>query len=364
MKTDIEFLRVLDEDLEEAAARETARGSERGKRARGSRHLFGPRWVRVAAAVTAFLVIAGGVGLMAQNVFGPAPAIEPASRPQSVVGVSPVPAAPIPGIIPRQRGVGRYPAANGPNYVGQNGAGASGGAYPVLPQADNLQTDLAKIVRTGSISIQIPDDSFTQRSIAVARVATDARGIVLDSSTQNQRSGTFTLKVPANNFQAAMAALAALGVVQSSEQIGKDVTAQYVDYTARLRILTGRRAVVLKLMSKATSISDTLYLQSQFDGVQLQIEQIQGNVNVLRNQVAESTITVDMAEKDSPKAAATAVRTPSLSKALRLAWQGSLRVVETILVGLGYLIPIALLGLIVFVLTRGARRRRAASSTL
>jgi hypothetical protein len=358
MKTEFEFLSVLDRDLEEAAARETARARDMDTNRR-RRHL-GPTWMRVAAAVIAFLVIAGGVGLFVErrgnrSFSAAAPAVHAPNtipEPPQFLGIVPQ---------PNHRGVRStggefFPAFRAPGVIG-------GTSDSSVQQANASQTDLSKIVRTGSISIQIPDNTFAQKSLAIAKVAGDARGIVLDSSTQNQRTGTFTLKVPAGNFQSAMAALAALGVVQSSQQNGKDVTSQYVDYTARLQILKGRRVVVLRLMSKATSISDTLYLQNQFDSVQLQIEQIQGNLNVLRNQVSESTITVDMAEKDSPKVSTSGVRTPSLTKAIRLAWQGSLRVIEAILVGLGYLIPIALVALGIFALTRGARRRRAASST-
>ena len=238
------------------------------------------------------------------------------------------------------------------------GSGADNSTTATAPDAVT-GTDLSKIVRDGSISLQIPDQTFAKSEIAITKVALDARGFVLSSSTQNERSGTFTLRVPARNFDAAMAALRPIGTVESSQQTGKDVTAQYVDLTARLRILFGRRAVILKLMSKATSIGDTLALQNQFDSVQLQIEQIQGNLNVIRNQVAESTITVDLHEKDSPKPAATAVSSPSLAKSIRLAWQGFLRVIGAVVVGLGYMIPIAVIALAIWLVTR-TRRRRAA----
>ncbi|MDP9331122.1 MAG: DUF4349 domain-containing protein [Actinomycetota bacterium] len=220
-------------------------------------------------------------------------------------------------------------------------------------------TDLSKIVRSGSISVQISNGGFETGREAVARIASDAHGFILSSTTSNENSGTFTLRVPASNFDTAMSELEKLGTVESSETSGKDVTAQYVDYTARLRILDGRRAVILRLLSKATTISETLQLNNEFDQVQLQIEQIQGNLNVLHNQVAESTIAVDIHEKDAPKAKDSTVSTPHIGTSFRLAWQGFLRVIGAVVIGLGYLIPLSVLALGIWIVTRVTRKRRA-----
>ena len=351
MNTQIEFLSTLETDLDEAARRTKARETGRSRSVPRRRHKLGSNWVSAAALIVAFLVIAGGIGFLAQGGLG-------GSKAATSAGGGPVaPTHAAPG-----GKTARYlpiPAAqNGQNWMNNAGGGTSSGVAE--PQAVT-GTDLSKIVRDGSISLEIPDKTFGQSEIAVTKVALDAHGFVLSSSTQSERSGTFTLRVPARHFDAAMAALRPIGTVESSQQTGKDVTVQYVDFTARLRILSGRRAVILKLMSKATSIGETLDLQNQFDDVQLQIEQIQGNLNVLRNQVAESTITVDLHEKDSPKLAS-AVTSPSLAKSLHLAWQGFLRVIGGVVVGLGYMLPVAVVGLAIWLVTRSMRRRRAASA--
>ena len=129
----------------------------------------------------------------------------------------------------------------------------------------------------------------------VIKVASDMGGSVLSSTTSGEKSGTFTLRIPARNFENAMLALRPLGTVMASQEVGKDVTSQFVDLKAHMRILFGRRAVILKLMSQATTISDTLVVQNQYDNTQLQIDQYQGQLNVIRNQVAESTVTVSLA---------------------------------------------------------------------
>lgn len=258
----------------------------------------------------------------------------------------------------------------GPRDSSSGGSGGGGTTHSVAaPGGTALQGvgigDLSKIERDGSISLQIANGTFNTKMAAVIKVASDNGGSVLSSTTSGEKAGTFTLRIPARNFENAMAALMQQGTVISSQVNGKDVTSQFVDLTAHMRILFGRRAVILKLMSKATTIADTLVLQNQFDNTQLQIDQYQGQLNVMRDQVAESTITVDLSEKDSPKvAAAAAVSTPSFGRSFRLAWQGFLRVVGAVVIGLGYLIPVAVLGAIVWTIRVTARRRRVASSVI
>ena len=63
----------------------------------------------------------------------------------------------------------------------------------------------------------------------MAHIAAVNGGSILSSSTEGGDSGSFTLRIPAANFDKAMVQLAQLGTVDSSASQGQDVTAQYVD---------------------------------------------------------------------------------------------------------------------------------------
>jgi hypothetical protein len=205
---------------------------------------------------------------------------------------------------------------------------------------------------------------------AVARltgIAVANHGMVLSSSTKNENSGVFTLRIPASRFDQAMLQLRGIakvtdGKVLSDTRTGQDVTAQYIDLKARLALLKERRALLVSLQDKATTVGGILAIANKVDQVQLQIEQIQGQLNVINDQVAESTIKASIREKD---AASTTVPPPSesrLASAWRTAVDGFLNVVGAVIVGLGYLLPIvalALIGLGIFTL---ARRRRPGAS--
>ena len=232
----------------------------------------------------------------------------------------------------------------------------SGGAGTSSPQT----TDVSKIIRDGTISIQVAKDDFSKGFASATRIAENNGGFVLSSRTRGQRAGTLTLRIPAKRFDEAMISLRAIGTVQAQSVTGDDVTAQFIDLQARLRIAKSRRTVLLGLQTQATTIGEVLTVQRQLDNVQLQIEQIQGQVNFINDQVAEATIRVDLHEEDAPGVRPTnTVENPILGTAWDRGVQGFLNVVSAVVIGLGYLIPIGILALAVWLLTLAVRRRRA-----
>jgi hypothetical protein len=220
------------------------------------------------------------------------------------------------------------------------------------------QSDLSKIIRDGEVALSIDDGSFSSRSADVTRIAIANRGSVLSSSTSGGDSGTFTLRIPAAYFDRAMTQLQKLGTVDSSQIHGQDVTAQFVDLKAHMKIYLARRRVLFGLMQQANSIGETLTVQRQLDDVQLKIDQIEGQLNFINNQVAESTIKVDMHEPDAAVAPTPGdVERPSLGWAWDHAVQGFLNVLAAVVIGLGYLIPIGIVVAIGYLIVRLARRR-------
>jgi len=156
-----------------------------------------------------------------------------------------------------------------------------------------------------------------------------------------------------------------LGDVESSSVTGKDVTNQFIDYRAHLQNLVGRRTVLRTLLARTTTIGESLTVENELEDVQLAIDQIQGQLRYLGNQVAESTLTVDLHEQSAPvgeNRTNDGIRNPSLARAFDRAIQGFFGILATIIVGLGYLLPLAVLaGLVVGVVMLVRRRGRAPS---
>jgi hypothetical protein len=378
MNTEFRFLQQLDEDLAEAARAESSdetapsRGGEPPRRLprRGG---AGRHWGQLVAATVAILVLAGSIGFFAQGGSSDdsggsdqagLPAVKEAddSRAQAttVPGVAPVP------------DLGQGQGVDGPattltgderaslNYASAGDAGnATGGrTLDAVGQVPTDQQDLSKIVRDGRIEVEVANGEFDANVTAVSRIATNNGGFVLTSSTQNGQTGTFTLRIPAKRFDMAMNQLRELGTVKSDQITGQDVTAEFIDLQARLQILTDRRDLLRDLQAKATSSGEILRFATLIDNVQFEIEKIQGNLNFIKDQVAEATIRVSLREQDAPdEEQPSDVDAPSLSEAFDYATQGFMRVLGAVVVGLGYLIPIGILVLLGWLVFRVVRRR-------
>jgi hypothetical protein len=220
-----------------------------------------------------------------------------------------------------------------------------------------------RIVKEASLTLAVPRGTFALRFPRVVQIAADQGGFAEDSHTSvgRFRTGSVTIRVPVDRFEAALAAVRSLGTVRAETVSGQDVTARFVDLQARLRNWRAQEAVLLRLMSKATTTLDSIRVQDQLQGVQQNIEELTGELRLLSNQTAMSTIEVSMTENGlvtQPTHGST------LSKAWRRAVHGSVAVLAAVVVGLGYLIPVSILAAVVALVWFGLRRiRRTASQT-
>jgi len=332
METNIRYLELLERDLMQIAVLEKGRTVAN---APSRRHV---RWRSWLVAAAALLVVAFAIGALAQLGSGN----QKRAASFATVG-SAVEGVPGPVLTP------------------------SGGAHrSARGSADQPKTaDLSKIVRDGTISLSVPDGSFGPKLARVVAIAHANGGFVLSSQTEGSTTGTLTIRVPAARFDDAIGQVGALGTVESSSVTGKDVTNEFVDYRAHLQNLAGRRTVLRALLARTTTIGESLTVVNQLEDVQLQIDEIEGQLRFLNNQVAESTLTVDLREQSAPAGenrTNEGIQNPSLSRALDRAIQGFFGILATIIVGLGYLLPLAVIAGVVAGVVMLVRRRGRATS--
>jgi hypothetical protein len=354
METKIRYLEQLERDLVRAAERERHLGpaSPAPVHPHGRR-----RWIGIVAAAAALLVVAGVIGgltKLASNSSSAASSPGGGGVPrrlgnavngdqsrgvfQGFEGTAPNPQA------------SASPASNGP----QHGVAASAGQ-------ESSAINLSKIIRTGSMSVTVPRAGLGKAVDQVTAIADRHGGFVFSSSIAT-RSGLLVLHVPAKRFDAVMTSLRTIGVVKGVSVSAQDVTNQFIDLNARLKILEGRRRALQKLYLRAVSISETLRVQGALDQTQQGIEQIQGELNVIANRTSESTIRIEVREAGVPNVTTqTPVRTPSIGNAWDHAVAGFVGVIAAVVIGLGYLIPLAVLALFVWLVVMLVRRRPATS---
>ena len=217
--------------------------------------------------------------------------------------------------------------------------------------------DVTKIIRTAQITLVLPPDSFDERFASAQDVAEQHGGFV-QTSTGRERAGTLVMRVPSAQFGATMRDLRALGDVEIQTVSGQDVTSEYVDLQARLRIAKARREVLLGLMAEANSIEQTLRVQNALDDTQLRIEELQGGIQLLDDRTSFATIRLQLHEEGvEPQAE---IENPSVTTAWDRAIAGFFGVIAGVVVGLGYLLPILAIGAVLWFSVRWVRRRRVA----
>jgi hypothetical protein len=272
------------------------------------------------------------------------------------------------GLIARSGGLGSDEAGEAPAAGSTGATGSTGG--PAHEQAPALADEgvrgtaevpgapnLSRVIRTAELSVVIPRDAFDDRFGEAVDVAEEQGGFVADSRSR-ERSGSLTLRVPAEHFDETLRALRALGTVEVESVHGEDVTADYVDLHANLKIARARREVLLGLMADAVSIEQTIRVQNALDETQLRIERFQGQLRLLDDRTSLATIGLQLREQGvepTPE-----VETPSIPNAFEQAVAGFVGVIAAIVIGLGYLLPLAALGLAVWFVVVRVQRRRAA----
>jgi len=186
-----------------------------------------------------------------------------------------------------------------------------------------------------------------------------------DHTGEHPRSGDLTLRVPSDRFDAVHRRLAELGTVEQEQLRGDDVTAQLVDFDARLKSLQAEEEALRTLVGRATTVGEVLQVQSQLFDVRQQVERLQAQRDQLDQQATLASIHVTVHE---PGIAFQPPRpTTGLARALARALAGATAVVGGSIVMVGWLTPVAVAGLVVFAAVRlrrrGAARRRVQPGT-
>lgn len=219
------------------------------------------------------------------------------------------------------------------------------------------------VIRYADLGVIVPVDGFDEAFEAASQVATRYGGFVVSSSVEgvDRRSGWVTLRIPSERFESALSDLRALGEVERQGSSGEDVSMTLVDLEARLRSWQAQEAVLLELMAEARTVADTLTIQVELQNVQMNIESIEGQLRWLEDQVDLATISVYLREPGAdgyePDDG------PQLDEAWDRAVEAFLTVIVAMVVGVGYLTPIAILGWAGIAAWRWLRRRRRGAAS-
>jgi hypothetical protein len=234
------------------------------------------------------------------------------------------------------------------------GDGATGYTQSGSTNTTATPVDGAKIVKTGTLDLQAAHNQLRTVVNQVSSVAVGFGGYIANSTTSydvTDPTAQITLRVPVGNFEAAVNRLKGLpGVkVLGDSETGKDVTAQFTDLQAQLTAAQVEQSALLDVLSHAQSIGDILAVHDRIANVQAEINQLQGQINLLNDKASFSALAVTMAEKSVTTTAAHVSAPPTgLSKAWKDARDGFSNSLEWMLARSGgaLIVLLALLALV------------------
>lgn len=159
-----------------------------------------------------------------------------------------------------------------------------------------------RVIRTGRVTLTV--DDYERARGNLTRAVEEMDGFVSDSTrrTHEVRGGTYvtgsvTLRVPNERFDAAMDRAESMGTVERTETNSEDVTDRLVDIEARLSNLRSERERLRTLYDRANDTEDVLAVQRRLSETQERIERLEAQQRSLERQVTYSTITVDLNEE-------------------------------------------------------------------
>jgi len=209
------------------------------------------------------------------------------------------------------------------------GSGEDGGLP--LPQLVDR-----KIIRTARLEVGV--ENVSAAVAEVEDIAVAAGGWVSESNVfidepstsddgdvrtpRRTETATVTIRVPAEAYRSVVGQLRGIAEeVKSESSEASEVTEEYTDLQARLRNEKATEAQLLELLTKAETIPDILTVQDRVDQVRLEIERVQGRINLLDSLTDLATITVQLAVFVPP--AEVGGEQGWAAKAWDVAWEGS-----------------------------------------
>ena len=172
------------------------------------------------------------------------------------------------------------------------------------PQAETTPKQQPQLIKKAQLTLTV--ESINQTTEAVTQIVKKQEGNILTfeahkspDDSQRQRAN-IVFRVPQARLENTLNAVAKLGTIENQVVTAEDVSEQLVDVQARLRNLRKSEEMVLKIMERSGSVGDVLNAANQLSSIRESIERIDAQLKSLQNQVAYSTVTLNLEAIASP----------------------------------------------------------------
>jgi hypothetical protein len=154
-----------------------------------------------------------------------------------------------------------------------------------------------KVIKNADLTLQTGDPEAALHKISA--LADAKGGFVVTSEVAQRGDGAKTVRVtarvPAAAFEAFLSeARAHAQRVLSEKQTGQDVTEEFIDLEARIKVQRETEARYLDFLKQAKNVEEALQVQSNLTVVRTEIERLEGRQRFLENQTSLSTINITL----------------------------------------------------------------------
>lgn len=234
------------------------------------------------------------------------------------------------------------------------------------------------VITTASLSIEVSDlsaaiadaeqhaqdlggnvSSMGRSTLDLAATAVPEGGAPVAANT----TAWLTVRVPADRLDEAIDRLGELGTVTESSTMADDVSMFTTDLRAREASLAATIERLTAIMDRADNVTDLIAAEAALSQRQAEIEGIRSQLAIMEDQIAMSTVQVNLTER-----ASATVEPGGFGSGFGAGWDAFLASVNGTIIGLGFILPwIAILGLLggaVWLVVRAIQRRRTAGAAL
>ncbi|MCL6753469.1 DUF4349 domain-containing protein [Nostoc sp. CCCryo 231-06] len=214
-----------------------------------------------------------------------------------------------------------------------NQLSASESSISQKSEAAPIARSRPQLIKKAAISLTV--NSVDKTVDAVSQIINKQQGDLIGLKQQQPKSdnprytATIQLRIPENRLEPTLEELAKLGTVESRNITAEDVGDRLVDFQARLTNLKKTEANLQKIMDRAGSVRDVLSVAQELSNVRETIEQINAQLKSLQNQVAYSTITLNL-----EAAVSSTSSQPALNLQVQETWNKSTHSLSSFSVGL------------------------------
>lgn len=171
---------------------------------------------------------------------------------------------------------------------------------------EEVEQYVEKIIYSGSVYLETTE--FDQAVAALDQAVKDFDGFVQSSNITGNtyyeenavavrdRRAYYTVRIPAEKFDAFMACTEGLGNVTNSGRTAENVTSQYTDYEAQLTSLNTQEERLLAMLAQSEDLDSLIALEARLSEVRYEIESIERSLRNLDQKISFSTVDLEIQE--------------------------------------------------------------------